>query len=625
MNARAITPGQPRGISQRFASSSLTTLAVALSLAMVLLIVFEYVALRSALMEDSRAEAAVLADNLSASLIFHDAQAATEIVSGAQHSPAVLAVGVYDPARRLLATYSRDGTGAVPAIPSDLAAGDVRVGIDRLEMVAPIRYKNVEAGLLFVSKSLQPVYARLGLYLLATLVIVAATLTLAAVVINRARHEINQAEQRLQTMALVDAVTGLENRHAFHERLTSAVDLAQRFGEKVAIVAIDLDNFKSVNDTLGHQAGDDVLRMVAQRLRVALRRDDTICRLGGDEFSIILPRIADERELAIVGDKVTAAGAAPYHIGGYDFFITTSVGIAVFPSHAEDVEGLIGCADRAMYRAKEQGKNHWVQFSAEMNEGLARRVALENALWKAAELNQISLHYQPQFAADGRTLVGAEALMRWTHPDYGMVSPADFIPIAERNGQIVSLGDLAIRTVAADAERWWNASGTPVRLSVNVSARQMVERGFVDSVARVVRQHGIAKGRLEIEITESVLMDNIERQMEIMQQLRSLGVAIAIDDFGTGYSSMAYLRNLPVDRLKIDRAFVRELPHPRDLAIVRAMVALAHNLGLEVVAEGVETEVQRQHLADAGVDVLQGYLLGKPMPLARCRETLGIR
>ena len=615
-------PGDQGGISQRFARASLTTALVALLLVTALLAIFQYVALRDALDEDARAEGVVIADTLAASLVFRDERAANEILASLRHSPAVTLAQAFDTQDHLFAQFVRDSTATLPEHARHVLAERSWVGLSDYELTLPIRYRDVTTGHLHVVKSLRPMYTRLALFLLATLVIVLGVLTLARLVVRRARHEIGKAEEKLHVLAHIDAVTGLENRHAFNARLAHAVDLARHFNERVAVLALDLDNFKSVNDTLGHQAGDELLRMVAQRLREALRRDDTISRLGGDEFSIILPRLADESELAVVGEKIIKSCADPYRIGGRDFFVTTSVGIAVFPEHAQDAESLVGCADRAMYRAKQQGKNAWVIFSADMNEGLVRRVAIENALWQAVARGEVDLHYQPQFAADGKRVIGAEALMRWKHPEFGNVSPGDFIPIAERNGQIVVLGEWALRKVARDALAWRDTSGALLRVAVNVSARQFGEPNFVELVASVLRETGLPPECLEVELTESVLMENVSQQMEIMTRLRSLGVALAIDDFGTGYSSMAYLRNLPVDRLKIDRAFVRDLPRPNDVAIVRAMVALAHNLGLEVVAEGVETDAQRALLEEIGIDVLQGYLLGRPQPLDHYRELL---
>ena len=619
MNA---APNDPGDISQRFVRASLATAIVALLMVTVLLAGFQYAALRSALDDDARAEAAVIADTLSASLMFRDERAANDVLASLRHSPAVTLVSVYDTQNVLFAQFSRGEVAVVPDHKPHVLTDRAEFRFADYELTLPIRYREVTTGHLHVVKSLRPMYGRLALFLLATMVIVLGVLALARLVVRRARQEIGKAEEKLHVLAHVDAVTGLENRHAFNARLVHAVELARRFNEKVAVIALDLDNFKSVNDTLGHQAGDELLRLVAHRLRDALRRDDTISRLGGDEFSVILPRLADEGELAVVGEKIIKSCSEPYRIGGREFFVTTSVGIAVFPDHAIDAEALVGCSDRAMYRAKQQGKNTWVIFSADMNEGLVRRVAIENALWQAVARNEIDLHYQPQFAADGKRVLGAEALMRWRHPEFGNVSPADFIPIAERNGQIVVLGEWALRRVAQDALQWRGVDGKRLRVAVNVSARQFGEPAFVELVAGVLRESGLPPECLEIELTESVLMENISQQMETMARLRALGVELAIDDFGTGYSSMAYLRNLPVDRLKIDRAFVRDLPQSSDVAIVRAMVSLAHNLGLEVVAEGVETEAQRALLEEIGVDVLQGYLLARPQPLEHYRGIL---
>ena len=605
-----------KGISKRFANASISSVVLALALAMLLLAVFEYGALRRALVEDTLAEATVLADTLSAAVVFGDEKAAAEIIAGMRLARAVRSATVFDKAGKRLGNYRHDPDAVEAGYPGHLVAGSPEVGFDRLELLVPVNHGQGVVGELYLEKSLQPTYSRLGLFLFATLITVSGALIAAVTLVRRARTEISAAEQELHKMAHVDAVTGLENRHAFNERLRHAMELATDFGDRVAVLALDLDNFKMVNDTLGHQAGDELLRMVAQRLRGALRRDDMICRVGGDEFSVILPRLLDDQEIAIVGDKVTRACAEPYRIEGRDFYVTTSAGIALYPTHAGDARELVSCADRAMYRAKESGKNSWKLFSGDMNDGLAKRVAMETALWKAIDRGEIDLVYQPRFAVDGARLVGAEALMRWRHPEFGDVPPSEFIPIAERNGHIVALGEWALRKAVRDAANWREVIDRPVRVAVNISARQMMAWDVVGAVRGVLDEYGLAPAMLEIELTESVLMENISHHMAVMNDLRALGVSVAIDDFGTGYSSMSYLRRLPVDRLKIDRTFIRELTaQSRDLAIVRAMVAVAHNLDLAVTAEGVENDEQQSLLRDLGVDELQGYALGRPLSL----------
>ena len=611
------------GISQRFTQASLLLVALALCVVAVFLTLFQYLSLRQNLLEDSQVEARVLADTLSASVLFDDAKVAGELLLGLRFSPTVLQAGVFDQQQTLIANYERKSTVQALIFPQPLFPDGESVGASQLELLVPILHQKESIGYLYVVKSLDQVYGRLGLYLLVSLLIIAGAMASALVMVNRARQGILRAEERLKTQAHFDAITGLENRHSFNERLSLAVRIGPRPDKSLAIAMLDLDNFKAVNDALGHHAGDDLLRQVGRRLRGALRRDDVICRLGGDEFAVILETQGLDEELETVGEKIIQACSDPYFIEGREFFVTCSVGIAVFPKHADDFEALVRCADTAMYHAKETGKNHWVLFSDRMNEGLQRRVALENTLRKAVDRGEMEVYYQPQFATESGQLIGAEALLRWNSPELGSVSPNEFIPLAEGNGAIIQIGEWVLRTVLAEARGWQQLCDFPVRVAVNVSARQLEESSFTEVLQQALAESGLPGHLLEIELTETVLMTNVQRQSLLLEQIKKLGVQIAIDDFGTGYSSMAYLRRLPLDRLKVDRAFIRELTEEQsDRAIVAAMVALAHSLGLQVVAEGVETVAQRAVLSVLKVDDLQGYLLGRPMPAVAFRELL---
>jgi diguanylate cyclase (GGDEF)-like protein len=611
------------GISQRFTQASIFLVALALCVVAVFLTVFQYLSLRQNLLEDSRVEARVLADTLSASVLFEDAKVAGELLAGLRFSPTVLQAGVFDQKRTLIANYEQKSYLQPTLFPHSLLPDGESVGVSQLALLAPIRHQQASIGYLHVVKSLDQVYARLGLYFLVSLIIIAGAMASALVVVRRARQGILRAEERLKTQAHFDAVTGLENRHAFNERLRLAVGNGRRFDRQLAIVVLDLDNFKAVNDALGHHAGDDLLRQVGRRLRGALRRDDVICRLGGDEFAVIIDAVSSVEELKTVGEKIIQACGDPYFIEGREFFVTCSVGIAVFPQHADDFESLVRCADTAMYHAKETGKNHWVLFSDRMNEGLQRRVALENTLRKAVDRGEMEVYFQPQFATESGRLIGAEALLRWNSPELGSVSPNEFIPLAEGNGAIVPIGEWVLRTALAEARGWQQLCDFPVRVAVNVSARQLEDSSFTEVLQQTLAESGLPGHLLEIELTETVLMTNVQRQSLLLEQIKKLGVQIAIDDFGTGYSSMAYLRRLPLDRLKVDRAFIKDLTEQQsDRAIVAAMVALAHSLDLQVVAEGVETVAQREVLSALKVDDLQGYLLGRPMPAAAFRTLL---
>lgn len=613
-------------ITQRFARASMLLVILALLTVTILLTVFQYLSLRQSLLEDSRVEAKILAETLSASLLFQDEKAAGDLIVSLRFSPLVLQAHVFNHEQAPVAAYGTGAATATPDFPVRLLPSGEFVDAKIMALLTPIRHRQQTVGYLYIEKSLDQLYSRLGFYLLASLIVIAGAMATSVIVVNRSRRVILRAEKRLHTQAHVDAITGLENRHSFNERLNEAVGRAQRFEKPLAIAVLDLDNFKAVNDALGHHAGDDLLRQMARRLRAALRRGDVICRLGGDEFAVILDSAATADELAIVGDKIIQACAEPYFIEGREFFVTGSVGIAVLPTHADEFEALVRCADTAMYHAKDTGKNHWVLFSDTMNEGLQRRVVLENTLRKAVERGEMELHYQPQFATQSGELIGAEALLRWNSPELGSIPPNEFISLAEGNGAIVGIGEWVLRTALEEARTWQQPGFPALRLAVNVSARQMEEANFSSMVEQALAASGLTGELLELELTESVLMSNVHRQSQILGQIKLLGVQIAIDDFGTGYSSMAYLRRLPLDRLKVDRAFVKDLPEqPNDRAIVASMVALAHSLDLQIIAEGVETEAQRDILRQLEVDELQGYLLGKPMSAAAFRTLLGNR
>jgi diguanylate cyclase (GGDEF)-like protein len=618
--------GSKAVITQRFARASMVLVALALLAVTILLTAFQYLSLRQSLLEDSRVEAKILAETLSASLLFEDEKVAGELILSLRFSPSVLQAHVFNHEQVPVAIYGTDASTAPPAFPARLLPSGESVNTRTLALLAPIQHQQETLGYLYIEKSLEQLYSRLSFYLLASLVVIAGAMATSVIVVNRSRRVILRAEERLRTQAHIDAITGLENRHSFNEQLSEAVEQGLRFEKPLAIAVLDLDNFKAVNDALGHHAGDDLLRQMAKRLRAALRRDDVVCRLGGDEFAVILGSAASEDELAIVGAKMIQACAEPYFIEGREFFVTGSVGLAVFPTHADEFEALVRCADTAMYHAKDTGKNHWVLFSDTMSEGLQRRVVLENMLRKAVDRGEMELHYQPQFSTQSGALIGAEALLRWNSPELGSVSPNEFIPVAEGNGSIVAIGEWVLRTALAEGRTWQQPDCPPLRVAVNVSARQLEEADFSSMLQQTLAASGLAGNLLEIELTESVLMSNVHRQSQILGQIKLLGIQIAIDDFGTGYSSMAYLRRLPLDRLKVDRAFVKDLTEqPNDRAIVAAMVALAHSLDLQVIAEGVETIAQRDILHELKVDELQGYLLGKPMSAAAFRKLLSNR
>ena len=422
-------------------------------------------------------------------------------------------------------------------------------------------------------------------------------------------------EARIDYLAHHDPLTGLINRYNLENRLDQALLSAHRDELRAAVMFIDMDRFKTINDTLGHHVGDLLLIEVARRLRDSVRDSDIVARLGGDEFVVVLTGMTDNLDAASLADKILRSLGQPYAIEGNELHSSPSIGIAVYPSDGDDVPTLMKNADTAMYHAKERGRNNVQYFTAAMNAAASERLGLENDLRTALREGQLHLHYQPQVRArDGRAS-GVEALARWRHPTLGDIPPLKFIPVAEESGLIESLGSWVTEEACRQLSAWRAEGIDGIRMAVNLSAQQLRSPGLVQSVATMLKHHGLKGCDLELEITESVAMENPERAITQLQALRELGIHLAIDDFGTGYSSLAYLKRLPIQVLKLDRTFVRDIEtDPSDAEISVATLALAHNLGLEVIAEGVETEGQRDFLIRHQCDYLQGYLFSRPLP-----------
>jgi len=428
--------------------------------------------------------------------------------------------------------------------------------------------------------------------------------------------EQRRSEQRIHRLAYFDNLTGLPNRELFFDRFDHAIQRAQRQQQSLALLFLDLDRFKDVNDSLGHPVGDTLLKAVATRLQQLVRGEDTIARLGGDEFTILLESAGPHDSIAQVAQKVVQGLSQPFECDGHRLHIGTSVGISLFPADGDDATALVKHADAAMYQAKASGRNNYQFYSAALSTRTSERVALEGHLRRAIQNQEFVLHYQPQFAADGR-IVGVEALIRWDDPVEGLIAPNRFIPLAEENGLIIPIGEWALRA-ACQQMRIWQAEGAPpISLSVNLAGPQIVRGNIVATVSSVLEETGLSADYLELEITETFVMEHVDQTVSILSGLRDLGVRIAIDDFGTGHSSLATLKRLPADTLKIDRAFVRDIPQDRnDMAIARAILAMGRELKLKTVAEGVETEEQREFLTEEGCDYFQGFLYSRPLPAA---------
>ena len=425
-----------------------------------------------------------------------------------------------------------------------------------------------------------------------------------------------EAEASIQRLAHFDPLTALPNRSLLDERVRHDLARAHRGRESLALIFLDLDRFKNVNDSLGHRVGDELLVQVARRLKSTVRDEDTVARLGGDEFIVVLPN-TDADGAAHVAAKLLEVTVPAYRIEQHELTCTMSAGIAMYPTDGDSFESLSMCADTAMYRAKQNGRNAYCFFTAEMQERSARTLQIENDLRRALQHGQLRLHFQPQFALADRRLVGAEALLRWRHPELGMVSPAEFVPIAEECGLILPIGEWVLRAAVRQLRIWQRAGLPPISVAVNLSAVQFRQANLTESVAQIIAQEGVPACFLELELTESIAMDQPLAAIATLDKLRALGVRISIDDFGTGYSSMSYLKRFRVDKLKIDRSFVAGLAvDPDDEAIVAATISLAHNLGLQIIAEGVENEAQLAFLCARGCDQAQGYLFGQPLAAA---------
>jgi len=436
--------------------------------------------------------------------------------------------------------------------------------------------------------------------------------------------ERHRADERIRRLAHYDDLTGLANRNLFTYHLAHALSRAERYGKQLAVLFIDLDRFKIINDTLGHDTGDRVLEIIGHRLAEQMRAADLVARLGGDEFMVVIEEIESTEVVEEVARKLLLAIEGPVQHHDQEFSLTASIGIAIYPQDGRDQQSLLKHADIAMYRAKEKGKNCFELYSSGMNSTSVDRLSLESRLKRAVtEQNQFVLHYQPKVSVSDGRIVGAEALVRWMSPDRGLVPPAEFIPLAEETGLIGAIGEWVFATACAQAATWARNGLPAVRVAVNLSARQLYSPGFLDTVRRILAESGVWPGSMEMEITESVMMQHVEQVADVLGELQTLGVHVAVDDFGTGYSSLAYLKRLPLDSLKVDRSFIRDVPGDADdESITRAVVALAHSLRLKVVAEGVETEEQLGFLRELGCDEIQGFLFSRAVPAADFEELL---
>ncbi len=436
-------------------------------------------------------------------------------------------------------------------------------------------------------------------------------------------EERKRVEQSIRHMAHHDALTGLPNRALFRDRLTHAMAQADRYHQKLAVMFLDLDRFKAINDTLGHNVGDQLLKIAAERLRSCVRDCDTVARLGGDEFTVVIEDIIEDHDASAVAQKILDTLSQPFNLYGHEVFISVSVGVTLYPSDDENADNLLRNADSAMYRAKENGRNNFQFYVADMNVKARERLMLESSLRRALDRGEFMLYYQPRVDLLSGRVIGAEALLRWRHPEMGLVSPAEFIPILDETGMIIPVGDWALREACRQNREWQDMGLPPIRVAVNLSVRQFIQKDLADTIIRALDAAGLSAEHLELEITEDLFLEHNETNIITLARLKSMGIHISIDDFGTGYSSLSYLKRLPIDTLKIDQSFVRDIgTDPDNKAIASAIIAMASSLRLNVLAEGVETDEQLAFLRAQGCNEIQGFSFSHPLPAQEFEQLL---
>ena len=602
-------------------SSTALVVTFALMVAFILLVGQRWIEERRSLLEGVEMQATLVGANVSIALAASDPHMGNKMLAAMAKAPHVHSTGLYRREGPLFARYDREPPSQLPevspAIGHSFSSGHLHVTV-------PVAYSGVEdIGTLVVVARLEGVYSSM-LYFVASLLGTIAIATVLAMLASRGlRQRMKQAEHDLHLLALYDRVTGLSNRYAFELAIEQTVLRHQRDGGGSALLFIDVDGFKKINDRFGHANGDQVLQEIGRRITYSLRAADVVARLGGDEFGAILVNTSNPTDAAHVAESLVREAAKPFMMGDASAHIGFSIGIAMLPDDGEAAATLMHHADLAMYHAKSLGKSNYQFFSDTLDNAVRRRLDIEDGLRRAIRTKELSLMYQPQATAAGGVLAGIEALARWIRPDGSVVTPAEFIPVAEESGLIGDIGDFVLQQVCADINTLRQRGLQVPVIAVNLSGRQFLRRSFAQDMMRTLAGANLTPADIEIELTESVLMDKLDEYRQIMADLSASGVRIAIDDFGTGYSSLSYLSKLPVSKLKIDQSFVHDLPHnTNSLTIITGIVGMAHALGLRVVAEGVETEAQADCLRRNGCDLLQGYSIGRPMPLEQLASLL---
>jgi len=595
---------------------NLVGVAIALLISSVVLLIYQALSLRASLTDDVSMQASVLAENLTASAMFGDREATAEIPGSLRKVPHVESATVYTPDGELFVRYARPGLRRADYEEGTLenVGNSRRLSLEDIFVAAPIIHNDRLLGSIVVVAATDAIKMQLAQYGCFLIGASLCSVWIASLVMKRMRERVSRAEKDLEYLASTDPLTDLPNRRAFYDELKMRLHKASAANKRVALMMVDLDNFKTVNDTLGHGAGDELLKQVAEALRNVVRPHDLVSRIGGDEFAIVLGPDASRVRARATAGRVARNLSRPFVLHGIESAVSASVGFSVYPEDTAEIAELVSNADIALYSAKSRGKSIAVEFQSEMTAEAQRRARIEAELRKALEQDGLDIVYQPQFDCLSGRLLGAEALVRWTHPTEGPILPAEFVPIAENSDLIVALGRWVLWRACRDAANWNAGMNAGVHVAVNISARQLRTEGFTDEVCTALKKSGLPASLLELELTESQLMSNMSVGIQAMQELRAAGVRLSLDDFGTGYSSLSYLQSFPVHSIKIDRSFICPLPNGGQ-PIVTAIISMAHSFGLLVVAEGVEYPAQLEWLCDARCDVVQGFLTGRPMRL----------
>ncbi|MDR6378134.1 MULTISPECIES: putative bifunctional diguanylate cyclase/phosphodiesterase [Paraburkholderia] len=595
---------------------NLVGVAIALLISSVVLLIYQALSLRASLTDDVSMQASVLAENLTASAMFGDREATAEILGSLRKVPHVESATVYTPDGELFVRYARPGLRRADYEEGTLenVGNSRRLSLEDIFVAAPIIHNDRLLGSIVVVAATDAIKMQLAQYGCFLIGASLCSVWIASLVMKRMRERVSRAEKDLEYLASTDPLTDLPNRRAFYDELKMRLHKASAANKRVALMMVDLDNFKTVNDTLGHGAGDELLKQVAEALRNVVRPHDLVSRIGGDEFAIVLGPDASRVRARATAGRVARNLSRPFVLHGIESAVSASVGFSVYPEDTAEIAELVSNADIALYSAKSRGKSIAVEFQSEMTAEAQRRARIEAELRKALEQDGLDIVYQPQFDCLSGRLLGAEALVRWTHPTEGPILPAEFVPIAENSDLIVALGRWVLWRACRDAANWNAGTNAGVHVAVNISARQLRTEGFTDEVCTALKKSGLPASLLELELTESQLMSNMSVGIQAMQELRAAGVRLSLDDFGTGYSSLSYLQSFPVHSIKIDRSFICPLPNGGQ-PIVTAIISMAHSFGLLVVAEGVEYPAQLEWLCDARCDVVQGFLTGRPMRL----------